>query len=489
MKKLYCILILSLLFPAFAWSQQNAVESFTLEQAIEYALKSSDNAKNAAIDQEIANAKVNETRGIGLPQVSASATVLHNEKLARFFSTKATAYGFSDASKPESPNYVPYDQFLPELANNDVLASQNFFQLKSNGQAGISVSQLIFNASYLVGLKAASTYKELSEKQAQQTNEAIIQNVSKAFYGVLINNERVKLFDSNIARVDSLLRSTKAFNENGFAEEIDVDRIEVALNNLLAERDKFLGLQQLAIDLLKFQMNYPLENEIALTGTIAALTVDRDISSLSKDWDYKSRIDYSILETNRNLQELNIKNKYSEGLPNLVGFADFGYSTQSGNISGVFKTNSSISDNGQLGPDKWYPTTSFGVTLNIPIFSGLQRTYKLRQEKLTAIKIENGFNSLKRGIDLEIRQNTTSYNNALRSLDAQERNVKLAEKIARVTKIKYKEGVGSSLEVTEAESALRESQINYYSALYDAAISRIDLIKAYGKINSLATNQ
>ena len=105
------------------------------------------------------------------------------------------------------------------------------------------------------------------------------------------------------------------------------------------------------------------------------------------------------------------------------------------------------------------------------------------------MKIENGFKSLKNGIDLEIKQNTIVYENALKSLDAQSRNMKLAENVARVTKIKYQQGVGTNLEVVDAESALREAQINYYSAMYDAIVSRVDLIRAYGKINTLAQPQ
>lgn len=487
MKYYLYLLSMVLVLPLAVQAQEQTAKTFSLDEAIAYALENSVNAKNAKLDEEISKARVREITGMGLPQIDGSATVLHNQQLGRFFSKKQTAYGFSDASDETSPNYVPYDQFLPGLKDDDVLASQNFFQLKSNGQAGISVSQLLFNTTYLVGLKASRTYKELSEKQTELTRQQIIENVSKAYYAVIINSERIKLFDSNIARVDSLLRSTKAFNANGFVESIDVDRTEVTLNNLLAERDKFVSIQELGFNLLKFQMNYPLEMDIAVTGVIDDLKVDRDISFLAQDWDYTTRIEYSILETNRDLQTLNIKSKYSEGLPSLVGFADFGMGTQSNNIGGIFKTNSNLDETEFLGPDKWYPTSSFGISLSVPIFSGLQRNYRIQQEKLAALKIENSFISLKQGISLEIKQGTLTYENALRSLDTQNRNMELADKIAKVTKVKYEQGVGSSLEVTDAEGALREAQINYYNALYDALVSRIDLVKAYGKINTITT--
>ena len=169
-------------------------------------------------------------------------------------------------------------------------------------------------------------------------------------------------------------------------------------------------------------------------------------------------------------------------MPSLSAFANLGYSTQSPNISGLFKTISDLSDNGQIGPDKWYPYTLFGLSLNVPIFSGLQRTYRLQQAKLNLLKIENNFSSLKSAIDLEVKQAAINYLNAIKSLESQRANSGLAENIARITKIKYEEGVGSNLEVIEAEGSLKESQINYYNALYDALVAKVDLDKAYGKL-------
>jgi outer membrane protein len=472
----FCLLTIVLLITfRGVHAQQTGGSSFTLDQAIQYALENSTTTKNAKIDQQIADAKVKETVGIGLPQIDGKVQLVHNQKLQRFFNTVGVLENFGAGD-------INAD-------SNEIAALQSPFQLKSNGDASITVSQLLFSSSYLVGLKAANAYRDLSEKQTIQTREQIIEAVAKAYYGALINQERIKLFDANIARVDSLFRSTKAFNENGFVESIDVDRIEVTFNNLVSERNKFLGIQELSLSLLKFQMNYPQDDQLTLTTALDSMRVERDVSTFESEWDYSRRIDYSILESNRMLQELDIKNKYSQALPSLVGFANLGFSTQSPGVNGLFKTNTSLSDNGIVGPDKWYSYSLYGLTLNVPLFSGMQRSYQIKQAKLTSLKIENGFTTLKQGIDLEIKQAKISYDNALTSLDAQSRNTKLAEKIARVTKIKYEQGVGSSLEVTEAESSLRESQINYYNALYDAVVSRIDLIKAYGKISTLSTAQ
>jgi outer membrane protein len=227
-------------------------------------------------------------------------------------------------------------------------------------------------------------------------------------------------------------------------------------------------------------MDQPLD----VSGDIASLDVDESLlKNYELEWDYTQRSDYQLLEANRNLQNLDVRNKFSTALPSLVAFANLGYSTQSPDIGGLFTTHSNhIEDNGSYGPDKWYSYSSFGVNLNIPIFSGLQRSYRLQQAKINLMKIENSFTSLKSAIDLEVKQAAISYLNAIKSLESQQANSKLAENIARITKIKYEEGVGSNLEVIDAEASLKESQINYYNALYDALIAKVDLDKAYGKL-------
>ncbi|MBX2916660.1 MAG: TolC family protein [Cyclobacteriaceae bacterium] len=470
MKQFYKIFVLLVGLAATPGVQ--AQTTFTLEQCIDYALKNAVDAQNAVLDERIAAARVKETVGLGLPQIAGSVSLQHNQQLQRFFGL------YNDS--PDGFSFFPSG--IPGAQNGDVLAAQNFFQLKSSGNAGVTINQLLFNGSYLVGLQAANAYKDLSVKTTTQTKEQIVQNVSKAYYAVLINKERLGLFNSNIARVDSLLRNTKALYQNGFAEKIDADRIQVTYNNILVERDKFVNLNELSLVLLKFQMGYPIDQPLTVVGNIQELEVPA-VATIGNQDDYKLRPDYQVLEANRRLQQLNIKNKYAEGMPSLSAFANLGYATQSNNVSGLFKTNSNVEDLGAVGPDKWYSYSLFGVTLNVPIFSGMQRSYKVQQEKLTMQKIENGFVKLKHGIDLEVKQAVVNYENALKTLAAQKENMELASSIARVTKIKYEQGVGANLEVVDAEDALKQAQNNYYNALYDAMVARVDLDKAYGKLS------
>jgi outer membrane protein len=480
MKQFYklSLLMVALLAAGRSRAQQEGQASFTLEQCIEYALKNSISAQNAEIDQQIAAAKVKETIGLGLPQIDGTVQLVHNPQLQRFFTQyNPGGGGFFDLSQ------------VPNIKGGDVVAAKNFFQLKNSGSASVTVSQLLFSGNYLVGLQASKAYKELSYKAAIQNKEQIVQQVTKAYYGVLINNERAELFSNSIARVDSLLKNISALSKSGFVENIDVDRVKVTLNNLKAERDKFLNFNHLGLELLKFQMSYPLDQNLSIVGNIQEIVVDATLSSYKEGWDYKLRADYKYLETAKHLQELNIKNQYAGALPTLAAFGTFGYSTQSDSFGGLFTTNSSVKDENGVGPDSWYDYSLVGVTLNVPIFNGFQRKHKITQEKLSLQKIDNGFKSLKQGIDLETKSASIQFENAVTSMTAQKENMDLASNVARITKIKYQQGVGSNLEVVEAENSLRQAQTNYYSALYDAMIAKVDLDKAYGKLIPATTKE
>lgn len=468
--KTYIIIFAVLFLVSNSHAQQ--AQPLTLEQCIEYALKNSVNMQNAIIDQEIAQAKVKETVGIGLPQINASANATDNTKLPRFFSRYQVAQQFNPALN------------IPGLKPNDVVAGANFFQLTNSLNASVTANQLIFNGSYIVGLQASKAFKELSFKTSNQTKEQTIEQVVKAFYAALINIERLGLFKNNIARVDSLLKNTTALNSNGFAESIDVDRVQVSLNNLQTEKSKFERLQLLSIELLKFQMNYPMDQPLEISGSIADLNINQIIlDDYLNDWDMKNRPDYQVLEVNQKLQKLNVKNKYFSALPVLSANGTLGYTKQATVFGDLFTRSPQFQETATgTGPNKLYPFSSYGFTLSMPIFSGLQHSYQLQQEKLKLQKVDNSFRQLRSSIDLQIKQAVTSFQNSMQSLEYQKKNMELSDKVARVTKIKYQQGVGSNIEVVDAESSLKESQINYYNALYDALVSKTDLDKAFGKL-------
>ncbi|MEQ8473707.1 MAG: TolC family protein [Marinoscillum sp.] len=473
--------LLLMMMSTWLVAQESTGGRMTLEQCIDYALANNVNAKNAALDREIANAKVKETVGIGLPQVSGTVTAQQSPTQQRFFTTYYTP-------DPDEGGISFIDPDVAQevgIGEGEVVAAENFFQLKGMGDASLSINQLIFNGSYFVGLQAAKTYKDLAVKQASQTKEQVILGVTKAFYNVLITQERLELVESNLKRLDTLFRNTKAMQENGFAEKIDVDRLKVQLNNLKVGKQDLESLNDISMKLLKFQMSYPFQQMLIIDGSLeeAALT---NVEVPLDSFNYAKRPDYQVMQVNYELQKLNIKNKYAEAIPTLAAYANLGYSTQSPTFGAIFKTESGFEDTetarGTYGPDKWYGYSSIGLRLSWNLFTGLQRNFQIQQEKLTLEKLENGFESLEQSIDMEIYQSQQNLKNAISKLEVQRESMDLATSIFDITEIKYQEGVGSNLEVVEADNSLKEAQTNYYSALYDAIIAQLELKKALGTL-------
>lgn len=463
MKKNIVFALLGLSF--LTLKAQNDTLKMTLQECVDYALKNSNAIKNASLDEQIANAKVGEVRAIGLPQLFASAGVQHNLKLRDIF------------LNPNEPNV--FGTPIPTDAVGKDLRVTNFFQLPNSIDASLNFTQILFSGSYIVGLQAAKTYKELSQKSSQNTAIQTKANVTKSYYMALVNMERVNLFNVNIGRVDSILKQTKSLNKQGFIEQIDVDRLEVTYNNLVTEREKFVNMMLLSNVLLKYQMGMTMEKNLVLMDELKNLSIDESTIK-SEKINYNDRIEYQQLQTSKKLQELSLKNNRWSALPSVQLSANLGLFTSAKNFGDVF-TGSNYFALGNAN-SRWanYGLVQLGMT--VPIFGGFSNSYKTQQSKLNIKKVENDLKSFEQVVDLQSKQSELMLRNNLKSLQVQERNMKLASNVATVTQKKYKQGVGSNLEVITAESALKEAQINYYNSLFDAITSKVDYDLAVGNI-------
>lgn len=440
---LLLVILLTLKVPLRAQSQDTVDFRFTLDEAIEYALNHQTAVINAKVDEQMAQNTVKQTIGIGLPQVT-------------------TDLSFQDYLK------LPTSLLPGEFFGQPGTQVPVQFGVKYQASAGIRVDQKIFDGTYLVGLKASKTYRELSVRNSRRTRIETAVAVTKAYYSVLVNNEQLTLIDANLAQLRKSLHDTEAMFKNGFAEKIDVDRLQVLENNLETERENVSRLLTLNVDLLKFQMGMPIGRTLALEESIASVQEGQQ-ALVTDTTAYRSRIEYALLETQKELNILNFKRIRSEFLPTLSGYYNASKSYQSNDFSELTRTD--------------FPTSVLGLSLTWPLISGGQRTFRVRNARLEILKSENDLGNLRNSINLEISQTQKLYNNSLRSLENQRRNLALAQEILRVSRIKYEQGVGSSLEVTTAETAQKEAQNNYITALYDMLIQRVDLEKATGRIN------
>ena len=478
--------ILVLMFIAFStlYAQENDTEeeplSLDMQGCIDYALKNSANVQNATLDERIALGLMRERIGTGLPQVTGSVQIIENLELQRLYSSYSSSPG-GGGLLPPGLNMAPG---FENLKDGDIVALENLFQLRSFADAKISVTQLVFSASYILGLKAAKTYKDLIHKNSLLTKEQVVEQVSKAYYGVLISRERLFLFESNIQRVDSLLQNTKALYKLGAVEQIDVQRIQVNLNNLKTEKRKFESFNILSSEILKHQLNMPIYDKLIIEGNISDFEIqDFYPTETEESADYFNRMDFQVLLVQKELAILDKKNKLAETLPTLSAFGNFGYSTQSPSFAGLFRTETNITppDN-SIGPDKWYSYSLIGLNLDIPIFAGFQGSHRIQQARLEVDKIENIINQTRNSINLDVSRSRKDLNNSINTVKVQQENMALAENVAKITKAKYEEGVGSNIEVIDAESSLKEAQLNYYTALYETFISKIEFDKATGRL-------
>jgi outer membrane protein TolC len=420
----------------------DTIAHFSLQEAIDYAQTYHSSIQNAKIDEEIAANTVKQTIGIGLPQVNGNVN-------------------FQDFIK------VPTSLVPGEIFGQPGRLLPVQFGVKYQSSFGLELNQLLFDGTYIVGLQASKTYRELSMKSLKRSRIETSVAVTKAYYSVLVSNELLNLLDANMVRLKKSLDDTKALYKNGFVEKIDVDRLTVLHNNLETERENVIRLLDLNVNLLKFQMGMSVQSKLTLKDSIAGLQVAQTFA-VSDTSVYKNRIEYSLLETQKKLNELDLKRYKSQFLPSLSAFGSTSQNALSNSFGTMF--------------DRSFPTTLIGFRLSVPIISGGIKLYQVRNAKLEILKAQNNLINLRNGISLEVEQAQTIYRNGLKSLENQNRNMELAQEVLRVTKIKYEQGVGSSIEVTTAETSLKESQNNYINALYDLLINKVNMDKALGKI-------
>jgi outer membrane protein TolC len=422
-------------------------QTFSLKQAVDYAITHQVQVKNSQIDLQNASAKINEIKAMGLPQVNGSLALTNNLILQRVF--------------------IPARIFNPAAAEGELIAAK--FGVDNSGFANVGLSQLVFDGSYLLGLKASSVYKDLAVKSVTQSKQQVAENVTKAYYGILVNEKRMGLLSLNLARLDTLLKETRELNKQGFVEKIDVQRLDVQANNLRTELENVNRLQELSYSLLKFQMGYPMEEPIKVTESLEKIESATFNTDKAGEFSYANRIEYSILQTQENLAELDLKSIKAGYLPRLVLNANYGY-------------NAGANAFGDLVNKPWFDNAAITVALQIPIFDGFSKKYKAVQSANNLQKVRQSYGLLKSSIDLQRSQASITMKNALESMREQKANLDLANEISRVTRVKYQQGVGSNLEVLNAESSIKESQANYFTALYNALIAKVEVEKANGTL-------
>ncbi|MFC5625649.1 TolC family protein [Algoriphagus winogradskyi] len=417
-----------------------------LKETLQYALENNVDAKNAKLEVMVSQTTIKEETAAGLPQINGTVGINYNPLVQVVFLPNEPPFG-----DPTNPS--------------DVIPAR--FGVNYSANAGVNLTQMIFDGSFFVGLRAAKTYKALTEFDKVKVENDVIENVKKAYFGVLVNAERIKLSQANLTRIDSLLEETKALNQAGFTEKVDVSRIQVQRNNTFSQLKRSITAYDISKQLLKIQLGLPKNYDIVITETLAELNPEEDIAAL-QTMEGMHRVEMDQLETNLELAQLDLKYNTSQYMPTLDLSANFNRSGAGDSFNTLFKS------------INWFSSSMIGVSMNIPIFDGLSKSARIQRNRIQLQQLENQRFYLGQNIQLEIYQAKQNLANDLEVLAVQKESMALAQEVYDISKIKYNEGVGSNLEVVEADAALIESEINYLGALYDGLISKVDLEKALG---------
>lgn len=423
----------------------NAQNAFTVTEAVDYAIKNHDNVKSAIVGIQDAELQIKEIKAAGMPQVNGSFMYTSNIVVPT--------------------QLIAATNFNPQAKEGEVVKFK--FGVPWGGQAGVGINQLIFDATWLVGLRAADTYRLMANQEVEKSKTGVAEMVQKAYYSTLVAEQRAKLLDLNLSRMDSAIFQTEQFFKAGFVERIDIDRLKVQRNNLVTEKNKIKNLIDLSYQLLKFQMGYPQNEALLLKETLNAAYVKEMIGLLNTDINPDNRIEFKQLQTSRNLTLLNIERINKTQIPSVA-------------LSGSLGAGHS---NIKFNPfERWFGSSAISLNVRIPIYDSGLRKIQAERQRLNLIKLDNGANLLKESFKLELGQAKINLKNGFEALESQERNLELANEVLRVSKIKFQQGTGSSLEVVNAEADVKQSQNNYLSALYDVIISKVDFDKIQGKL-------
>lgn len=456
--------VLLLAFAGYV-SAQDSTFVMTVKDAVEYATKNSYQVKNALIGIDLQRQQNREITAAAYPQLngSTSASYFPNVAVQSFPNfIAAAAYGVLVHEGVKAGTGDPI------VAPSDFGFVQAQFGTKYTANAGLDLSQLLFDGQVFVGLQARRTAIQFANKTADVTKEQIKANVYKIYYQLLAGRQQIGTVDANISRFEKLLNDTKEIFKNGFAEKLDISKAEVSLTNLRTEKIKIENRIQTATIGLKMLMGMPLQTNLILKDTLPETIFNEEV--LDTQFNYSQRVEHQQLELNKRLNEYNIRRYKLSYLPTVSLNSSY-YQLAQRNKFNFFKSG-----------EPWFPSSSIAVRINVPIFDGFARAARVQTAKLQLEQTNNNLKGLELSIDNELSETRINLKSAVASMDYQKKNMALAEEVYNQTKLKYEQGLGSNLEITNSQTELTTAQNNYYASLYDAIVAKIDFLRATGKL-------
>lgn len=462
MKKSGAILPGLLLLVAFSAGAQQRYE-LTVKDAVDLAFKNLADVKNAELDYRIQEAKNKEILGQALPQLSGTIGANYYMSLPVFLFPDATSTAVYAILKDEGVSGANG----PITKVPEPVLRQVSFQQPSNAQFSAQLTQLLFQPDVFVGLQARKTALQYSSSLLDQTKERVKDSAYRRYYAILVAQKQLYFLNEGVARLEKLYRDDSIMFENGFAERLDLERVQVQLNNLRTNRNIVESSVQIAYAALKFSLGLSQRDTVLLKEDLSEEKIKDGLLDVA--FKYEDRPEIRTLGFTRELQELDLKRNRLGYYPTVAASGNF---TRSGQGQNILNSNKSF----------WINNSFVGVSVNVPIFDGFQRRYRIQQSRLTLEKLDNTIHNVKQVIDLDQEISRESLKSALQNLDVQQRNMQLAEKVYNAIKLKFEQGLGSSFEVLQADQDWQTAQANYFNALYQATVARIGYLRSLGRL-------
>jgi outer membrane protein len=469
-KTILAILFLSnLITTGLNAQQQNAqpqVYEISVKEAVDLAFKNVNDLKNAKLDYKISEARNKEITGLALPQVSGSLSGNHYLSLPVIQFPDATESFIYQVLKD---NGVRDGSGNPITRTVDPTVRNVSFLTPWNVSAGLAVNQLLFEPQVFVGLQARKELLVSSGLQIKVAEDKVKESVHKSYYAVLISQKQLVFVQESIKRLEKLASDQNEMFKNGFVERLDIDKTTVTLNNIKTTETQLRNAIIIGYAILKMNLGLPQADSLVLKDSLTSDYIKENI--LDDSFKYEDRNEVKLLNSAVKLQGFDVRRYKLSYYPTVAAFYNFQKNGQRRN-----------SDGSNSSPWFWYNTNLIGLSVNVPIFDGFQKKYKIRQSEFAVEKTKNMLDQTIKGIDLERTVAKNTLNNAILTMDAQESNMRLAERVYTTVKKKYEQGVGSSFEILQSDTEYQQAQSNYFRALYDAIIAKISYQKALGRL-------
>jgi outer membrane protein TolC len=441
MKKLILACISTCFF--LITNAQEKSMTLSLKEAIDFALENSYNTKVSKNDIKSATAKVWETTAIGLPQINGAIDYQNGLKQQLSLLPAELTGGTPGTFTPVT------------------------FGTKQNATATVTLKQLLFDGSYLVGLQASKTYlkisKQANEKTALLTREAVI----NAYGNVLISESSISILEGNIKILKKNLSDVKKIYENGLNEEEDVEQLEITLGNLTSQLNSVKRMKYIAYKMLNISLGNSIYTKLTLTDSLDSLAESNiDLSIVSKEFDFTKHIDFKIAKNDRESKRLLVQLEKSKALPTLSAFLNYG-------AQGYSETFSFLK-----GDQNYYNSSMLGVSLNIPIFSSFSRHSKTKQAKIALENADIRLDETKQQLSLLAEKAKSDYQLSIENYSTAKKNVGLSERIEKKQRIKFFEGISTSFDLLQAQNQLYTQQQNYIQSMLDVIAKKATLENA-----------